>query len=97
MFSRAESLRSFCMWTAHPNILNTRWYKQNQLDVLFKPDADDDKVWELYIIKQPHAACMQINEHMKTAFEAWLSQCAKSKTPTTNPEYHNARGYSYTF
>jgi hypothetical protein len=67
------------------------------LDVLFEKDADDDKAWEIYIIKQPHAAFMRINEQMKKEFEAWLAECARSKTPKTNPVYYNARGYSYTF
>ena len=80
-----------------PDIPTKLWYKQNQLDVLFKTDADEDKAWKLYILIHPHAACMRINEQMKREFEAWLEECAKSKTPKTVPVYYKARGYWYTF
>jgi hypothetical protein len=67
------------------------------LDLLFETEADEEKAWEVYTIKQPHAACMRINQQMKREFEAWLAECARSKTQKTDPVYNNACGYSYTF
>lgn len=102
MYRAAESISSICVWTANPNIFKQdtqtrQWNKNSKLDVLFEKDPDDDNAWELYILSEPHAAFMRIDEQMKRGFEAWLAECAIFKTPKTDPVYYNARGYSYAF